>query len=357
MINKYLKYRSLVFVIFTFSIVFITFNSIGNLADSIENSADIVSNESLVESKLQYVSIPQGSSASEISSILDNEGIISSSLAFEIYLRNENLSDKLRAGDYEIYTGLEFEEITNILLKGPPLKTYTITIPEGLWINETLESISSQTGYEIDSLINSLLSGNISSKYLYLNDPSKLQNWEGLLFPNTYQIDVNSTGDEVLQILVNQLEIVIDNIFESYEMPYWVNNYNDLLTIASLVEAESKIDEDRPLVASVIKNRLYDEMLLQIDATVLYALQKRKSQVLLVDLQIDSNYNTYKYPGLPPTPISGFGERSIQAVIDAPESDFIYYLLTDKNGKMSFTNDYTDFINMKNKAKEEGVIP
>ena len=237
------------------------------------------------------------------------------------------------------------------------MKTYTITIPEGLWINETLESISSQTGYEVDSLINSLLSGNINSKYLYLNDPSKLQNWEGLLFPNTYQIDVNSTGDEVLQILANQLEIVIDNIFESSEMPYWVNNYNDLLTIASLVEAESKIDEDRPLVASVIKNRLYDEMLLQIDATVLYALQKRKSQVLLVDLQIDSKYNTYKYSGLPPTPISGFGERSIQAVIDAPESDFIYYLLTDKNGKMSFTNDYTDFINMKNKAKEEGVIP
>ena len=357
MINNYLKYRSLIFVIFTFLIVFITFNSIDNLADSIENSADIVSNENQVESKLQFVSIPQGSSASEISNILDNEGIISSSLAFEIYLRNENLSDKLRAGDYEIYTGLEFEEITSILLKGPPLKTYTITIPEGLWINETLESISSQTGYEVDSLINSLLSGNINSKYLYLNDPSKLQNWEGLLFPNTYQIDVNSTGDEVLQILANQLEIVIDSIFEISEMPYWVNNYNDLLTIASLVEAESKIDEDRPLVASVIKNRLYDEMLLQIDATVLYALQKRKSQVLLVDLQIDSKYNTYKYPGLPPTPISGFGERSIQAVIDAPESDFIYYLLTDKNGKMSFTNDYTDFINMKNKAKEEGVIP
>ena len=98
-------------------------------------------------------------------------------------------------------------------------------------------------------------------------------------------------------------------------------------------------------------------MLIQIDATVLYALQKRKSQVLLVDLQIDSPYNTYKYLGLPPTPISGFGERSIKAVLETPENDYLYYLLTDKNGKMSFTNDYSDFINMKNKAKEEGVIP
>ena len=357
MLNNYLKYRSLVFVFFTIISVYVIFNSVSNLADSIEKTADIVANESQSKSTLQFVSIPQGSSATEISSILDKEGIISSSLAFEIYLRNENLSDKLRAGDYEIYTGLEFDEITNILLKGPPLKTYTITIPEGLWIVETLESISSQTGYDITSLINSLLSGKIESKYLYLNDPSKLENWEGLLYPNTYQIDVNSTGDEVLQVLVNQLEIVIENIFENIDLPYWVNDYNDLLTIASLVEAESKLDEDRPLVASVIKNRLYDEMLLQIDATVLYALQKRKSQVLLIDLQVDSKYNTYKYTGLPPTPISGFGERSIQAVIEAPESDFIYYLLTDKSGKMSFTNDYTDFINMKNKAKEEGVIP
>ena len=90
---------------------------------------------------------------------------------------------------------------------------------------------------------------------------------------------------------------------------------------------------------------------------VLYALQERKSQVLLVDLQVDSIYNSYKYTGLPPTPISGFGERSIMAVLETPETDFIYYLLTDKNGKMSFTNDYSDFINMKNKAKEEGVIP
>ena len=98
-------------------------------------------------------------------------------------------------------------------------------------------------------------------------------------------------------------------------------------------------------------------MLLQIDAAVLYALQKRKSQVLLIDLQVDSPYNIYKYTGLPPTPISGFGERAMQAIFDTPENDFIYYLLTDINGKMTFTNNYEDFINLKNKAKEEGVNP
>ena len=110
---------------------------------------------------------------------MDNKGIISSSLAYEIYLRNENMADKLRAGDYEIANNLDFDELTSILLKGPPLKTYNITIPEGLWITETLESISSQTGFDVESLTNSLLSGVVESKYVYLGDYKELQNWEG----------------------------------------------------------------------------------------------------------------------------------------------------------------------------------
>ena len=162
--------------------VFIAINFASNIASSIDQTASIVSNNDDIEESIILINIPQGASAAQISSKLAQEGIISSSLAFEIYLRNENLGDKLRAGEYEISNKLEFEEISNILLKGPPLKTYTITIPEGLWITETIESISSQTGYDVDLLTNSLLSGNVESKYVYLGDVSKLQNWEGLLY-------------------------------------------------------------------------------------------------------------------------------------------------------------------------------
>ena len=343
-------------LLFTTLLIFIATSLTNNLASSVEK-VDTSSNVNSSRIEIIQISIESGASASDISSQLASEGVISSQLAFELYLRNENLTDKLRAGDYEIPNNLEFSEITTILLKGPPLKTYTITIPEGLWISETLLSISSQTGFDYDLLKNSLLSGQVKSTNLYLNDPSELYNWEGLLYPNTYQIDVESNGEEILQIMVDELESVTERLMNEYDLPSWLSSYNELFTVASLVEAESKLQEDRPLVSSVVKNRLNDNMLIQIDATVLYALQKRKSQVLLVDLQIDSPYNTYKYFGLPPTPISGFGERSIKAVLETPENDYLYYLLTDKNGKMSFTNDYTDFINMKNKAKEEGVIP
>jgi len=355
--NFYYKYRSYFYIIITFLSLTLSVTFASNAASLVEKSIDSVSSENIDELKIVFISIPQGSSATDITAILDNKGVISSSLAYEIYLRNENMSDKLRAGEYQIPNNLNFDELTEILLKGPPLKTYNITIPEGLWISETLISISSQTGFDVVSLENSLISGLVVSKYVYLGDYTKLQNWEGLIYPNTYEINLEANGEEILQILVSELEIVVERIFSEREMPYWINSYNELFTIASLVEAESKLEVDRPLVASVIKNRLYDDMLLQIDATVLYALQKRKSQVLLVDLQIDSNYNTYKYSGLPPTPISGFGERSLLAIIDAPESDYIYYLLTEKGGKMSFTDNYSDFINMKNKAKEEGVNP
>tara|TARA_B100001250_G_scaffold407504_1_gene428367 strand:+ start:950 stop:2023 length:1074 start_codon:yes stop_codon:yes gene_type:complete len=356
--NKiYYQNRTLFYIIFTLSIVYIGNIFASSAALSIEKSLDSINSIESENVKLVYVSIPQGSSATDITSILSNKGVISSSLAYEIYLRNENMGDKLRAGDYEILNNLQFDELTEILLKGPPLKTYNITIPEGLWISETLESISSQTGFPVESLKNSLISGVVESKYVYLGDYRNIEHWEGLIYPNTYEINVDANGEDILQTLVSELENVTANIFTEYELPTWIENYNQLFTIASLIEAESKLDEDRPLVASVIRNRLYDNMLLQIDATVLYALQKRKPQVLLVDLQVDSKYNTYKYNGLPPTPISGFGKRSIIAILSAPQSDFIYYLLTDKNGKMSFTNNYTDFINMKNKAKEEGVIP
>ena len=354
--NNYIKYRSISQILVTFTFIFIAYFSISSIADSVEKNVIQESSNNIVE-EIISVNIPQGSSASQIASILDSTGVIASQLAFELYLRNENLTDKLRAGNYELPNNLEFSELTALLLKGPPLKTYTITIPEGLWISETLETISAQTGYEVIQLENSLKSGKVISQFHSDNDYVDLQNWEGLLFPNTYQINIDANGEEILQTLVDELELRYNNIISNNNLPTWINDANEFFTIASLIEAESKIDEDRPLVSSVIKNRLEIDMLLQIDASILYALQKRKSQVLLIDLQVDSPYNIYKFTGLPPTPISGFGERAMTAIMNTPENDFIYYLLTSKDGKMTFTNNYEEFINLKNKAKEEGVIP
>jgi UPF0755 protein len=356
MINLYYKNRLLIQLFLSVLFLTIIFNSVTNLTQLVRPSQSN-NNIDSVNVEVINVNIPQGSSASQIASILDSTGVVTSNLTFELYLRNENLTDKLRPGSYEIQNNLSYEEITSILLKGPPLKTYTITIPEGLWLSETLDTISAQTGYEVIQLENSLISGKVISKYLPNDNYTKLQNWEGLLFPNTYQIDIESNGETILQTLVSELETRYEDIISNNQVPNWIETPTQFFTVASLIEAEAKLDEDRPLVSSVIRNRLNDNMLLQIDATVLYSLQKRKSQVLLIDLQFDSPYNTYKYTSLPPTPISGFGNKSMKAIINTPENNYIYYLLTDVSGKMTFTNDYEEFINLKNKAKDEGVIP
>ncbi len=356
MINLYYKNRLLIQLFLSVLFLTIIFNSVTNLTQLVRPSQSN-NNIDSVNVEVINVNIPQGSSASQIASILDSTGVVTSNLTFELYLRNENLTDKLRPGSYEIQNNLSYEEITSILLKGPPLKTYTITIPEGLWLSETLDTISAQTGYEVIQLENSLISGKVISKYLPNDNYTKLQNWEGLLFPNTYQIDIESNGETILQTLVSELETRYEDIISNNQVPNWIETPTQFFTVASLIEAEAKLDEDRALVSSVIRNRLNDNMLLQIDATVLYSLQKRKSQVLLIDLQFDSPYNTYKYTSLPPTPISGFGNKSMKAIINTPENNYIYYLLTDVSGKMTFTNDYEEFINLKNKAKDEGVIP
>ena len=287
--NLFLKNRTSIQLVTTLIFIYALYNFVTSTADSIEgNQINEISNQGVVE--IITVNIPQGSAASEISSILDSTGIVSSKLAFELYLRNENLTDKLRAGTYELPNNLSFEEVTALLLKGPPLKTYTITVPEGLWISETLEILSAQTGYDVLQLENSLTSGLVTSSYLDSTEALELQNWEGLLFPNTYQIDIEANGEEILQIMVSELEKRYELLLSNYSVPEWINNSNEFFTVASLIEAEAKLDEDRPLVSSVIRNRLNDNMLLQIDAAVLYALQKRKSQVLLIDLQVDSPY-------------------------------------------------------------------
>ena len=348
--NRYIL--SIVSVIFS---IYILQSFVSNNAPSFNGVSDEETSE--ISTFTSFINIPIGASAAEISGILQNAGLIDSSYAFEIYIRNEGYADRLRAGDYEIESNLNYEAIVNILLIGPPLKTFELTTTEGLWLSETIESIAVQTGYDYSSLVNTLTSGAVISKYLTDESLKEITNWEGLLFPDTYKFSVDADGAEIFQTMVDQLEFVIINIKTSQNIPSWLQSEYELLIIASLIETEAKLDEDRPLVASVIRNRLELGMPLQLDSTILFALGERKSQVLLKDLQVDSVYNTYKYNSLPPTPISSFGKASLEGIFQNLDTKFIYYLLTDKNGDMTFTESYDEFINLKNKAKNEGVIP
>jgi UPF0755 protein len=128
----------------------------------------------------------------------------------------------------------------------------------------------------------------------------------------------------------------------------------EVVIIASLIEEEARIPEDRPKVAAVIYNRLAREMNLQIDATVLYALPRHKERLTYEDLETPSPYNTYLHPGLPPTPIASPGLASLEAALQPADADYLYYVVIDDSGRHAFTASYEEFLRFKEQAQQGG---
>lgn len=301
------------------------------------------------------VNIPDGVSARAIAEILTQEAVVSSTLDFEVAVRTRNAGNALQAGDYEFETGMAATDVIDILIAGPNIETFRLTLREGLRIREVLDELAAQTPYTATQLESALLSGEVVSAFVPANART-VQEWEGALFPDTYEFFAEATEVEILQRLVDQLEQNIGSIDWSFVRRRGLSLYEGLI-MASLVEAETRVDVDRPQVASVLFNRMEIGMALQIDATVLYALEVRGVGLTLGDLEVDSPYNTYQYAGLPPTPIGTVGMASLEAVAEPADTDFLYYVLTSTDGTHSFTADYDEFLDLKDQAKEDGVIP
>ncbi len=159
--------------------------------------------------------------------------------------------------------------------------------------------------------------------------PEVREPYEGLLFPNTYDVFEDATPLDILQKMVNLLDQTVSAIPDDQLAAAEGRGLTiyDTLKIASLIERETRIDSERPTVAGVIQNRLDDGQLLQIDATVLYARGEHTQRVLTADTEIDDPYNTYKYDGLPPTPISNMGEASLRGAFAPEEHDLYYYVV------------------------------
>jgi UPF0755 protein len=303
---------------------------------------------------VEYVVAP-GASARAIGQGLAEQGVIASSLEFELAVRTSGVADQLQAGTYDLHTGMDVDTVLEVLLSGPNVETFWITVVEGLRIEEILDSIAEQSDYSVEELTATLLEASVESALL--PEPAdELRDWEGLLFPDTYEFVADAGPEGILARMASTLEERVESIEESRLEELGLTPYQAMV-VASLVEAEAKVDEDRGPIASVIYNRLELGMALEIDATVLYALGQRGGALTFADLEVESPYNTYRNPGLPPTPIGTPGLESLRAALDPPETDFLYYVLTDASGSHSFTDDYDEFLRLKQQAKEAGVIP
>ncbi len=234
--------------------------------------------------------------------------------------------------------------------------TYRITVIEGLTVGQMLERLSQQTPYTVAEFSDALLDGSVTST-LHPARPDEVRDWEGLLFPDTYDVTDEDTAADILQMLADTAEARVGSVDWSLARSRGLTPY-DGIVIASMIEREAGVERDRPLIASVIYNRLEIGMRLQIDATVVYALGGYPPGGLTyADLEVDSPYNTYRVDGLPPTPIAGVRLSSLQAAADPADTDYFFYVLAEPDGGHEFTTTYEEHLQAIERSREAGVLP
>ncbi len=291
--------------------------------------------------------ITPGETAATIATRLEGAGLIRDAGLFRLLVRYRGVDAQLEAGDYQLRPNMSLEEIVDALQHGRPSEA-TITIPEGRRAEEIAEILEERGLVEAEEFLRTVGEGEFG--YDFLSHRPKGVSLEGYLFPDTYSIPPDF---EAIQII----DMMLANFGRRFtpemrqEAARRRMSIHEVLTIASLVEREARIPEERPIVASVYLNRLEAGWLLESDATAQYALgyqegtgQWWKSPISLEEMtQIDSPYNTYLYPGLPPGPICNPGLASIQAVINPAETNYMF-LYHRGDGSHAFAETYEEHL-------------
>lgn len=300
------------------------------------------------------IEIEPGSTGQDIGAILAAQGVVRSALEFEVAVRNVGASQLLQAGTYELTTLMDPADVVAELVAGPAAAVYRVTIPEGLRVNELLTRLAENTPHTYADYEAALTDGSVTTSLREIPEESELADWEGLLFPDTYEFSQTAAPSAILQRMASTMEQRVDSIDWSAWEDLGYTPYQGII-LASLIENEVRVDEERPVVSSVIHNRLAEGMTLDIDATILYAVDSR--DVAEFDREVDSPYNTYLNPGLPPTPISAPGNAALEAAAAPADTTFFYYVLSDDQGHHAFAETLDEHNQNVSQAREDGILP
>ncbi len=283
----------------------------------------------------RIVSIPNGYSAPQIASLLRREGVLDSEWPFLWYVRFKGLSEGLKAGEYELTASASVAEVTSKLHQGECFY-HRVTIPEGLTIQETVEQflglgIGSRRGFETA----------IQRGDLVHDLDSAATDLEGYVFPDTYFITRDMSEEYIMRAMVGRFRQIWDTDYRrrAQELQMTVR---EVTTLASLIEKETGLNVERALVSAVFHNRLLQNIRLACDPTVIYAVKRIKPFDGIIhqsDLRLDSPYNTYLYPGLPPGPIANPGHESIRAALIPAPVDYLYFV-SKNDGSHFFSKNY-----------------
>ena len=286
------------------------------------------------------VKIPRGAALTQIADSLFAQQLIEDKDIFIFWAKSLGYEKKLRAGYYDIPAGLNDYNVVKYLTTAKA-STESITFLEGWDMHQFAAEVGSR--YENgDSLFLRLCYDKDFIKTFGLNVP----NLEGYLMPNTYFFSKNENPEKILKHLVSKTLNLFENDSVKLAMARLKMSRNEILTLASIIEGEALIDEERPVIASLYYNRLKKRMKLQADPTIQYIIQGPPRRLLIKDLEIDSPYNTYMYYGLPPGPINNPGMASVKAAL-YPDSTNYLYMVAVGDGTHTFSKTLSEHIRAK----------
>ena len=260
------------------------------------------------------VVVPKGASLKTVAEELSRAGVIDKPWLFRIMARINGLAKHLKAGEYQFMPGISLQAAMDKIARGEVFFR-RITIPEGL------------TSGQIMYLI---------ANYPALEGEIDLDVKEGELLPETYSFELGASRNSIILQARAAMQKALEEVWASRDSSLPLKDVNELLTLASIIEKETGVPEERPLVASVFLNRLKKGMRLQTDPTVIYAITEGETSfgrsLKRADLKIDSPYNTYLNYGLPPGPICNPGREALMAAARPQQSDYLYFVADGKGG-------------------------
>jgi UPF0755 protein len=281
-----------------------------------------------------FVDIPRGAGAGGIADALTGAGVLRHKLPFMIYVRWTGSGGYLRAGEYRFAEPARTAQIVRRLVQGD-VYSRSLTIPEGLTARETA-ALMARNGFGMESELSALL---VRTDWISDLDP-KAASLEGYLFPETYRFSRHATPEEMLKTMIAQFrQRTSATLSEGHLPPGW--NLPAIVTLASMIEKEARIEPERALVSSVLANRIRLKMPLDCDATIIYALKQAgvyDGNLRRQDMRLSSPYNTYLHTGLPPGPIANPSLASLQAALEPAQTDYLYYV-SRNDGTHVFSKD------------------
>jgi len=315
--------------------------------------------------------IPEQTGASGIGDLLEENGIITNSFVFRAYLKVKGVGTDWQAGPYVFREDMSFDEAIEVLDAGPAAPTFDqVTIPEGYTVfggaglpspgtlvQRIVDPENGIPRFNQQRVMERLLDGSLRSQF----QPPDVQSLEGLLFPDTYQVEEDQNLNFLLTSMVQRFDEVatqagIGNatqlVSQATGGQVSITPYQAII-VASLIEREAAVPEERPMMARVIYNRLQNGVALGIDASLNYALGRPATTES--DLATDSPYNLREVAGLPPTPIAVPGRASLEAAVAPAEGQWMYYVLADESGRHTFTDTYEQFLEAKEQCQAAGL--